>query len=293
MNKNVYFLVALLIVLLAAAYFVMNMPGEVNTNAEHSSLFLSVDSSAVDAIEVKSPTGDVKLERIGSTWYVTSPIHYRADQKSVENAIHECKTLSVLNLVSDKPEKFSIFHVDSTGTLVHLFQNGSMKSSIIIGKMGPNYTNSYVRKANANQVMLARGVLEFTFNKQLKEWRDRTIINIPRDEIKNITFHNGKDSYQLVFKDSVWMIDNKRAKTSAVNSLIASLSNFQADDFIDSTITPAPKISSYLSFTGMTLRFAEDGKDQYYVQSSNSTQWYTVQGWHAKEILKSKKDLLE
>ncbi len=293
MNKNLYILAAVLVVLLVAAFIVMNMPGEVDTNTEHSQLFLSVDSSAVDGIEIKSPTSKIKLEKEGSTWYVSSPIHYRADQKSVANALHECKTLSVLNLISDKPEKFSIFRVDSSGTLVRLFQNGSKESSFIIGKMGPDYTNSYVRMADANQVMLAHGVLEFTFNRQLKEWRDRAIVNIPRDEIKNIIFHNGKNSYQLAFKDSVWMLDNKRAKASAVNSLIASLSNFQADDFVDSTLTPAPKISSTLSFAGMMLRFAEDGKDKYYVQSSSSTQWYIVQGWQAKELLKSPKDLLE
>lgn len=293
MKKNVYILGAFLAILLIALYYVLNMPGEVAVKSEHSKLFLSVDSSAVDKIEIKGSSSNVTLEKTGNTWNVTSPIHYRADQKAVESTIHECKALSVLDLVSDKPDKFSIFHVDSTGTQVRLFQNGTMTSSFIVGKMGPAYTNSYVRMADANQVMLARGVLEFTFNRQLKEWRDRTIVTIPRDEIKNIAFHIGKDSYQLSYKDSVWLLDNKPAKTASVNSLIASLSNFQADDFVDSVLTPVPKISAYLTFAGMQLRFAENGKDKYYVQSSNSTQWYVVEGWRAKEILKTKKDLLQ
>ncbi|MDE3058325.1 MAG: DUF4340 domain-containing protein [Bacteroidota bacterium] len=293
MKKNTYLLGAVLLILLVAAYYVMNMPGEVNKSTEQSRLFLSVDSSAVDKIEVKSQTSDVTLEKVGSTWYVSSPVYYRADQQAVARAVHACKALLVLNLVSDKPEKFSLFHVDSTGTLVHLFQNGTMKSAFVIGKMGPDYTDSYVRMADANQVMLAKGVLEYTFSRQLKEWRDRTIINIPRDEITGVSVRNGKESYQLAKKDSVWLLDGKSAKLSAVNSLIASLSNVQADDFEDSALTPAPKISSSLSFAGMQLRFAEDGKDKYYVQASNSAQWFIVEGWRAKEILKEKKDLLE
>ncbi len=293
MNKNVYILIALLVVLLIAAYYVLKMPGESDSNSEHSTIFLSVDSAATDGIEIKSPSTDVKLERKGNTWYVTAPVHYRADQKSVEDAIHQCKILSVLNLVSDKPEKFSIFQVDSTGTRISLFQGGKATSAFIVGKTSPNFTDSYVRKAGANQVMLARGVLEYTFNRQLKEWRDRTIISVSREEIKSIAVQNGKDSYQLMLRDSVWMLDGKRVKLSAVNDLIASLSNFQADDFLDSAVTPAPKTSSRISFAGLQLRFAENGKDGYYVQSSTSSQWYIVEGWHAKEIFKSRKDLLE
>jgi len=47
-----------------------------------------------------------------------------ADQASVASLVHDVRTLRVTNIVSNKPEKFGVFQVDSTGTRVRLFAGG-------------------------------------------------------------------------------------------------------------------------------------------------------------------------
>jgi hypothetical protein len=89
------------------------------------------------------------------------------------------------------------------------------------------------------------------------------------------------------------MIGNDKAKAGEVTSLLGVLSNVQADDFIDSPLTPAPKITATVSVGDSQIRLSEiKDKDRYYVQTSNSPQWFELQAWRVKQMLKHKKDLL-
>lgn len=293
MKKNTYTLLGILAVLVVVAIFLMNRPGETNISAENSSFLIPVDSLAVDKIELNSPKGKVTLEKKGSEWFLTDPVNYRADQASVASVINQSKHLIVKEIVSSNPGKQSIFQVDSTGTAVTIYQNGRQHAQFVVGKPGQNYSETYVRKERSNDVVVVQGALTYSFNKAAKDWRDKTVSNVPKETIKEIAYQYSGEKFSLVMKDSVWMIGNDKAKSAEVTSLLSAVSNIQADDFIDTTISPAPKIAATITVGGVQIRLSEaKEKDNYYAQTSNSPQWYELQGWRAKQILKHKKDLI-
>lgn len=293
MKKNTYVLLGIFAVLILIAVTLMNRPGEKDISADNSQLLFALDSVSVDKIMLKSPLSRVTLVKKGSEWFLSEPIDYRADQSTATQLIHQSKNLEVKGVVSSNPDKRSIFQVDSTGTAVRIFQNGQERASFVVGKMGQSYAETYVRKEESNDVNLVQGALSWSFNKAAKDWRDKTVLNMPRETIKEISYQYTGESFSLVLKDSLWMIGNDKAKPNDVSSLLGTLSNVQADDFIDSALTPAPKITATISLGDVQLRLSEiKDKDKYYVQTSNSSQWFELQGWRAKQMLKHKKDLI-
>ena len=294
MNKNIYVLLGVFAVLIVIAFFVMNRPGEKDISAANSQFLVDVDSIAVDKIEIKSPTSAVTLEKKGVEWSLSEPVVYRANQSSVTSLIHQAKNLAVKEIVSSNPEKRSIFQVDSAGTLVRIFQNGQEHAAFIIGKQGQSYSETYVQKELSNDVAIVDGSLAVWFNKAVKDWRDKTILNIPKETITAIAFQYAGESFSLSLHDSVWMIGDSKALFSSVRSLLSSLSNLEADDFVDSVLTPALKITATISVENVQIRFSEvKDRDKYFAQTSNSPQWYELQGWHAKQLLRHKKELLQ
>jgi hypothetical protein len=253
-----------------------------------------VDSLAVDRIEIKSPTARLLLEKKGVEWFVQEPVSYRADQSNVASLIHESKNLEVKSIVSNKPEKQSVFQVDSTGTLVKMSAHGSEQAAFIIGKSGSSFAETYARRTTSNDVALVGGASSYTFNRPIKDWRDRTILAIPQDRIKEVKFQYGDTTFVLAFEDSTWMVGKDSTQDWVVNTLLSSLSNFQADDFVDTLTSKPPKITAQISYGGAQLTFAylKDG-DKYLVQSSHSPQWFEVQTWRANQVLKHKKDLVK
>ncbi len=294
MNRNTYILIGILLLLVTVAYLVMQKPGERSSTGESGEYLVNIDSLAVDKIEIKSPTARLMLEKKGVEWFVQEPLSYRADQSNVASLIHEIKNLEVKSIVSSKPEKQSVFQVDSTGTLVKISARGSEQAAFIIGKVGSSFSDLYARRTTANDVALVSGASSYTFSRPIKEWRDRSILTIPQDKIKEIKFQYGDTVFVLAFKDSAWMVGKDSTQDWVVNSLLSSLSNFQADDFVDTLVSKPPKITAQISYGGAQLNFAylKDG-DKYLVQSSNSPQWFEVQSWRANQVMKRKKDLVK
>ncbi|MCX6133132.1 MAG: DUF4340 domain-containing protein [Ignavibacteriales bacterium] len=295
MTRNTYVLLGLLAVLIIIAYFVMQKPGERSSTGENSEMLASVDSIALDRIEIKSPTASVVLEKKGVEWFVESPVSYKADQSNVATLIHSARTLRIDNIVSNKPDKHAVFQVDTaTGTLVRLMQGGAEKGAFILGKAGSSYSDMYARRAASNEVALVSGASSFVFNRPVKEWRDRTILSVPKETIKEVRYQYGDTTFVLAFRDGAWTIGRDSTQEGVVSSLLSSLSNIQADDFVDSLTTHPTKPTAQISFAGTQLTFFYvKGNEKYFVRSSASPQWFEMQNWHANQILMRKKDILK
>ena len=292
MKKNTYVLIGLFIVLLIVAFLVLQKPGERSASSASTGFLTVIDSASVDKIEVKTPMISLVVEKRGAEWYITQPINYKANQTNVDQIIHQIKNLEVKSTVSSKPEKQSVFQVDQTGTEVKVFEKGIEKTSFILGKMAASYTESYARKLNSDDVLLVEGASSYMFNRPVKDWRDKTIFTSPKENIKEVQYQYGDTTFSIVLKDSTWLIGKDKVQQSVVDGVLSALSNLQADDFIDSTLSP--KIMAAVMYAGVQIRFSlNKTMNKYAVQSSHSSQWFILEPGKANQILKRKKEIVE
>lgn len=294
MTRNSYILLIVLAALVVVAYLVMQKPGERSSSGEGGEYLVAVDSLSVDQIEIKVSTGRVAFQKKGVEWFVEAPVSYRADQANIASLIHSAKSLRIDNIVSDKPEKHSVFQVDSTGTIVRMLQNGKEKATFILGKPGSSFTEMYARRAASNDVALVSGASSYMFNRPLKDWRDRIIFATPKESIHEVRFQYGDTTFVLAQKDSVWTIGSEKAQAAIVTTLLSSLSSVEADDFVD-TLSPSPaKPTAQITLAGTQLTFfLVKGNDKYLVQSSSTPQWFEMLNWRANQILMRKKEILK
>ena len=291
MKRNTIGLIVLIVVLGVAAWLVTTKPGEQSALVEEGRPLVTIDSIAIDKISIKISTGTVVLEKQGTDWFVTSPLKYKADQNSVGQVLHQSKQLNVKSVVSSKPEKQAVFQVDSTGTRVVLSQAGQERASFVVGKNSQSYSEQYVRLANSNDVTLVDGSFGYIFNKQLKEWRDKNIVTVPREQIKEIKYQFGDTTFTATFKDSSWMVGKDSVQSGVMDPLLGALASVQCDDFID-TVVAKPSIAAQISYAGVQLHFMLDkASSKYWVRASSSPQWFTMEQWRVNQILKRKKEI--
>jgi len=293
MKRSFQVSLGILVVLGIAAYLVMQRPGEISRSAEADDVLVKIDSMAVNKLEITSETGEVTLEKQAGRWMLVNPIKYPADENTVASALAQAKSINLKGLVSSNPDKQSLFKVDSTATLVKVYEKGSESAAFRVGKPSSTFSETYVRLDNSNDVYLAEGILSSVFSRQPKEWRDKTIYKTDQTGITEVKLQHGDTTVNLAFRDSLWFVDRDSAVQSNVTSFLSSLSNFQADEFIDSAITRLPKLTATIDVLGSQIRFYYN-KDasKYYVQTSGSAQWFEIQPWRASQVLKRKKDFL-
>jgi hypothetical protein len=293
MKRSWIFQIGVLVILAIAAYIVLRQPGEVSTTGSLEHMLVNYDSSAVDKLEIQSPTASITLEKEAGGWMIAAPLKYRADAATVTSAIGTGRKIELTSIVSSNPEKRKLFQVDSTGTQVTVYEKGAKKSAFTIGKMGTTYTETYARADGSNDVYIAKGFLSATFNRTVKDWRDKTIFKTDQSLMRSVRFQYRDTVFVLAFQDTVWRIGNDTTVFSTVKSLLSALSNLQADEFIDTTVVLTTPPAASIETGGTQLRFyatKESGK--YLVQASSSPQWFEVQSWKASQVLKRKKDFL-
>jgi hypothetical protein len=293
MKRSWLILIGILVILAIATYFVLRQPGEVSSTGSSGRYLVSYDSIAVDKLELHSPGGTITLEKEAGKWMITAPVKYRADEAAVASAIGTGNKLEITSLVSTNPEKRKLFQVDSTGTLVRVYEKGAARTAFYVGKMGPAYTETYVRADGSNDVYLTQGFLSSTFGRQAKEWRDKTIFKTEQSSIKSVRLQYGDTTFTLVFQDSTWRIGKDAAVLSTVQNFLGAISNLLTDEFIDSSLAMTKPPTAMIEVEGTQLRFyptKDSGK--YYVQTSQSPQWFELQSWKAAQLLKRKKDFL-
>jgi hypothetical protein len=293
MKSTTWILVGAVVVLAVIAFFVLRQPGESSVGESSGNTLVSYDSAAVDKVQIQTGGNEVVMEKQGNGWMVTSPLRYRADQSVVTAAVGKGKNIDVKSVVSSNPEKQGVFQVDSTGTLVQMYAAGKVVAAFRVGKPSATYTETYVRKEGSSDVYLADGMFTYEFNHPAKDWRDKSIFKTDADLIRSVTFRYGDTTFTLANKDSLWRVNGDSVKNqSATRGLMNTLANIQADDFVDSSLATAPKQVALIDVDGTQIRFCEGRTTgNYLVQTSQSAQWYEMQGWRAQQVLKRKKDL--
>ena len=293
MSRNVL-LIGVFGVLLVIAYLVLQKPGETSSSGESTGSLFEIDSLAVDKIEITTAALDLLLEKKGVEWFIERPLSDKADPVAVANAIHQARTLDVSGIISSNPEKHPVFQVDSSGTAVTVYEKGSAKASFVAGKVSPGFTDTYVRHAGSNDVSSVTGTFGYVFNRALREWRNKAISTVPQESIKEVKFQFGDTTFTLVHKDTVWVIGKDVADMSVTQSLVGGLSTVTVDDFIDTTLSPLPKITAQISYAGQQIRFAfSKTLTKYYVQTSASPRWYVMEPWRVNSLLKRKNELFK
>ncbi len=293
MKRSSWIIGALVVLLAVIVYFVLQRPGESSVAFDAGRNLVQYDSAAVDMLTITSGRDTVVLEKQAGVWTLQRPMQYHADGNAVATAVGKGANIVVSSLISSNPEKQIVFQVDSTSTLVRVYANGAEKAAFRVGKPGPSFTETYVRREGSNDVYLAKELLTYVFAKPAKDWRDKTIFKTERDSIREVRFQFGDTTFTLARTDTTWSVESQTAAEGTIASFLSSLSNFLADDFIDSVVTAPPKLTGVLEVRGVQLRFHfNKDANKYFVQSSEGPQWFIVQPYKAQQVLKRKKELL-
>ena len=291
MKRSTVGLVGVLGALIVIAYLVTLKQGETSVDVAEGDLLAEIDSAAVERIAIRSSEGDVTLEKRGPEWYITAPLDDKADPTPIGTALQSASAMRVKGIVSTKTEKHALFQVDTTGTMVTFHQSGKDPVTIVVGKGSSSFSETYVRREESEEVALVDGSLSWTFSKPVKDWRSRSILNLPSGSVTSIRSTFRDTVVTTVFEDSIWTVNGKMANQSSVTSLVTSLSALQGEDFLDSP--PGQRPSATISVSGVTVTFVYNAADKkYYANRSDDDRWLVLSDWRANQILKREKDLL-
>jgi hypothetical protein len=241
-KRSIFILLAIFVVLVLAVIIIegpLSKRGK-RKAAEESILFPEFEADQVSSVEIKTKDREVKLTKEGESWLVATSDNYPADPKAVEDMLGKVKDLKSALTASKSADKHSQFEVDSeSGIEVKMLKTEeNVLAHFFVGKMGPDYMSTYVRKADQDAVLLVNEYLKSIFDKGTRGWRDRTIFDFDAAQVQRLTLvseEKGEIAIEAQ-EDGGWQIIKPEvfpAEKQAVDDIVRDISKLSADDFAE------------------------------------------------------------
>lgn len=183
-------LIALVVVFaaLAALYVVSENVSKRQETVDRPLLFPDFTREDVQKITVTSPEkGMIVMERQAQQWLLAADNEtHRAASSEVNKLLDTVSGFKTGTVVSRNPTNFAAFQVtEETGIGVRIADAaGDPLAAFYVGKSGPDIFSTYLKKAGAGEVILNPGVLKTVFDKEVDEWRDKTIFALAERDIQ-------------------------------------------------------------------------------------------------------------
>ncbi len=207
-----------------------------------------LNAADVDTIKLFRPKDTlVVVKGTGDAWTVNG---FRASTQAVTDLFDALKGSGLAELVAQSPSSHAQLGVDSaTGKRLEMIKGSKALLSLVVGGHGPGFQGVYVRRPTEPTVYLIQANLGNPVERALDDWRDKEVVAINPDSVREIRVQRKKGAYQLRHAEGGWRIaTGAKADSGAVRRLLEQYRHFQGAGF------PTPAQEDSIHFTHPTRR---------------------------------------
>jgi Domain of unknown function (DUF4340) len=204
-------------------------------------------------VVLKTPAGEMELQKLGDHWDITKPLHARADDQKVNDLVAQITTARIQQFVADDKGDLHPYGLAEPRGSMTLFtpddKPGSPGQTLQIG--GPvgagekEKDQVYVRFAARGFVYTLPKKVDEMLNTKPDDLRDRHLVRIDTKILDRVTIEApGKGKTVLARKDENWTIasrNNVSANSTEVRRLIDTMQNEQVTKFVEDVASNLPK----------------------------------------------------
>ncbi|MFL6540820.1 MAG: DUF4340 domain-containing protein [Chthoniobacterales bacterium] len=201
----------------------------------------------VTRVVLKTPAGEMEIQKQGDNWEIVKPLRARADNQKVSDLISQVTSARINQFVADDRGDLQPYGLAQPRGSITLFRQGDNEGQMLqIG--APNEKEKeqvYVRFAPRAFVYTLPQKIEQVLNTTPADLRDRHLVRVDTNTLDRLTIDApGKTKTVLARKDNNWTIANKNnqtANSTEVTRLIDTLKNEQVTRFVEDVASDLPK----------------------------------------------------
>lgn len=300
MNQKTLVAAVLFVAIGGLAFWLLRSPDRGERVGKKPRPIPPLNSKQVAKVTITSKGKNVTLARKGQSWRIEAPLSYAADKYAADTMDKKLEELAFGDLVSEQPTRHAEFGVDDQkGTRVQLFDAaGKSLADFTLGKVIDGFT--MFRLAGDKKVWQAAGSLRPVFDKDLKLWRDRSIVKITQNKVRELELATAAGTAKLARKDAKapWTlvsapIELPKLDKAAISQAVSTLSSLSAQDFADGIKPKAaglePPVATITATledkTSLRLEVGNELKDARYVRVAGKPQVFKATAYAIKALL--------
>jgi Domain of unknown function (DUF4340) len=201
----------------------------------------------VSRLLLKSPAGEMELQKKGDHWEIAKPLRARGDDQKINDLIAQVTTARIEQFVADDRGDLHPYGLaEPRGSITLFAQDDKQGQTLQIGGVPEKEKDQvYVRFSPRAFVYTLPKKIEEILDTKPNAVRDRHLVQIDTNILDRITIDaSGKGKTVLARKAENWAIANRNnapANSSQVRRLIDALQNERVTRFVEEVASNLPK----------------------------------------------------
>lgn len=267
-NKLNIKVLLIILVVLAAIFAITEFSGD--KDRSFSRVLVAVDTAKVNEIHIQIPQerSEINLKRNDDDeWNVLSEgSNFPADPNVVKSILGQFAEIKPERIAATSKERWEEYEItDSSAIRVRLSSGKKNVADVYFGKF--SYTQppqgqtqmqqqqrgkmtSFVRRADDQKVYAVEGFLRMTYQKDVNSYRNKTLVNVNRDDISRLVFEYPDFSFTVEKVDNRWMLNGQPADSLKTTRYLSRLQKLTSASFIPMNTPRSGDISHSLRIEG-------------------------------------------
>lgn len=263
--KNTLILFAVAVGLFAFIFFFERKAPTTNEAAEQSKHVVTLDTEAIDGINITNNEDKIELRKTGTQWRIESPVKDRADSMAVNQLLTGLDMLSVDSSFQEDGKSggeasLKDIGLETPSIKVKLLGKNT-PPEILFGKDAAVEGKMYVRLDGGKTVYVVNNELKTQLQKKPDDFRDRRLLDLDTKLVDKLDVKTPAGEIEMVKDRGQWTLDKPlkaRGDSQKITDLIAQTVNAHIETFENGT---AP--STYgLSEPRGTISLFTEGNDK-------------------------------
>jgi len=205
---------------------------------ETEKLFWKIEGKDIQQIELDSSGQKITAARKGEKeWILTQPRQYDADSDELNRLADTASKIEKDSVVEENAAALEKFGLSPAQSGLRIKTKDGKEYALNFGIQNPTGTFTYASKPNQRQVYLVASNVAASFEKEVDDLRNHTVLSFEQPEAKSLVLRNPKGAFEL-FKDGDdrWWFkgtDKRAADAPQVRSLLNAMSNGKIREFFN------------------------------------------------------------
>lgn len=233
------YLILLVIIALVGSYLYFRRTDQVNYQIPRLG---EIDVRTVTSLQISSGGKGVTLTGKDRAWTI-DPAGYPADFQKVQKMLHDIRTLTLTDMVSDS-KNYSRYDLEEADRItVKAYAGDRLVREVHVGKAAPSSRHTYVMLPGDFKVYQAKDSFRDDFLGNAASFRDRKVLGFVMDDVKKVCIMKGTRAVTLTREvpedkpgaPALWKsASGKEASKPDMDLLVSTLSALECTSFLDS-----------------------------------------------------------
>jgi hypothetical protein len=241
-SKNLIILTAVVIAVLAyIVLFERHQPTSEEAREEAEKVLRGFDRDDVQAIEIESESGRVRLEKIGEKWRLREPLDFPADDSVVSSTLGSLANLSTDRRLAGDEVDPAAYGLDQPVAEVTLGMADGSDRTLAVGDELPLGSKRAILLDGGGDVLIASGWFVSDLEREVDDWRSRDVIDFLEDDVASIDIDSGPDSIRAVRLEDHWQLLRPledMADGDHLGGVISDLRSMRIEEFLADDVDP-------------------------------------------------------